>query len=143
MNRRTDKFLVATVCMSVALAMRTAMAGCRNVNQGQQSYPMPTTTSSSVSSPTTTPAPVATKKTVHGVTRKAYGMMADGMTKAQCDEIVGFSGEIYKSYQYAAGSRLGAGGYFVRWKKGNSEISAQFDNGSLTMKFNENLNDRK
>jgi len=66
-------------------------------------------------------------------------MIADGMTKEQCDEIVGFSGEIYKSYKYAEGSGLGAGGYFVRWKKGSSEISAQFDNGSLILKFNENL----
>jgi hypothetical protein len=61
------------------------------------------------------------------------------MTKSQCDEIVGFSGEIYKKYQYAAGSGLGTGGFFVRWKKGEAEISAQFDNGSLTMKFPDNL----
>lgn len=87
-----------------------------------------------------TAAPVATKETVsYGVTRKAYNMMTEGMTKAQCDEIVGFSGAIYKEYQYAAGSGLGKGGYFVSWKTGNAEIAAQFDNGSLIMKFPDNL----
>jgi hypothetical protein len=76
----------------------------------------------------------------HGVTRKAYDLMREGMTKAQCDEIVGFSGKIYKTYHYAAGSGLGTGGYFVSWKKGHAEIAVQFDNGFLIMKFPENLN---
>ena len=134
-----DKFPANTICMLVALAMLTAAASCRNANQVQQSSPMPTATSSPASYPIYTPTPVATKKAGYGVTRKAYEMMADGMTKTQCDEIVGFNGEIYKRYQYAAGSGLGTGGYFVRWRKGSAEISAQFDNESLTMKFNENL----
>jgi hypothetical protein len=75
----------------------------------------------------------------YGVTQKAVVMMTQGMTKAQCDEIVGFSGETYKRYQYQAGSGLGAGGYFVKWKQGEAEISAQFDNGSLIMKFPDHL----
>jgi hypothetical protein len=123
-----DKFLVATGCMAAALAMLTAMVGC----QVQQTPPMPTTSLSPVSSPTS--APVS-----YGVTRKAFNMMTEGMTKAQCDEIVGFSGETYKRYEYPAGSGLGTGGYFASWKKGNAEISAQFDNGSLIMKFPDNL----
>lgn len=138
---RNQIFLI-TVCKFVGLAMSVTMTGCQNANQSQQSSKIPqvpVATSSPTSSPTSTPVHVATKDTAYGVTRKAYDMMADGMTKTQCDEIVGFSGEIYKSYQYAAGSGLGKGGNFVRWKKENAEIAAQFDDDSLTMKFSKNL----
>lgn len=65
--------------------------------------------------------------------------MTEGLTKVRCDEIVGFSGTIYKEYKYPAGSAMGAGGYFVSWKTGNAEIAAQFDNGALIMKFPTNL----
>jgi hypothetical protein len=65
-----SKFIVATGCMAAALAMLTVMVGC----QVQQ----PTTSISPVSSPTSTPAPVATKEIVsYGVTRKAYNMMTE------------------------------------------------------------------
>jgi hypothetical protein len=110
--RRITSLLMLAVC---AFGCRTNQTSLSNVSQ------------------TPVATPVATPR-AYGVTRKAYDTMKEGMTKDRCDEIIGFSGEIYKTYRYPAGSGLGSGGYFVRWRKGSSEIAAQFLYTSNAMK---------